>query len=370
MKGIVLFAVVLMSGPPCARLGAEEKREPRYQGKPLPYWVERLRKAESEEQRYEAATALKEFRPDAVPAIPDLLEMLDDRSKSFRELAGSILANMGPAAKSAAPALIRMLKEKTARSPEVVIDILGHINPDPREAVPLLTALMHDPKQGYQAVIALGQMGPPAKEAVPNLIKALEDPEVDAFAVFALCAIHASPKTVLPALRRTIRAGRAKERLDVSVIREVGNFGEDAVPLLIEFLDEKDPSWRQTSAEVLGELGPKAKQGVPALLKALRDHERDIPVEAARALWQIDRNLAGVPVLAEFIRVGTVSGSVRDLSIALNAARLLGNIGPAAKSALPQLEQAASYDFVELRKAAAEAIGKIAGKSAPDPRDR
>src|SRR5262249_31933569 len=112
--------------------------EPRYKGKPLAYWVQRLQKAEADKDQAAAARAIEAFGPDAVPAIPALIEMLDDRSPEFRNLVAGVLCRLGPDAKSAVPELIKQLQEKRAREPRLVMEILGFIGPDAKDAVPLL----------------------------------------------------------------------------------------------------------------------------------------------------------------------------------------------------------------------------------------
>jgi hypothetical protein len=76
-----------------------------------------------------------------------------------------------------------------------------------------------------------------------------------------------------------------------------------ALPVLIELLRDRDPVLRRYAADCLGDLGPKARAAVPALLRALRDQEKGgffctVSEAAADALKQIDPETAaqaGVP---------------------------------------------------------------------------
>ena len=141
---IATFAAFVAVSSPALR--ADDKPEPRYEGKTLAYWVNRLQTAENDEDRYKAAQAIEAFGPDAAPAVPALVEMLDDRSERFREIVGGVLCSLGPAAKAAAPVLVRSLREKTARTPRVVIGVLGCIGPDASEAVPELIKAARKPQ--------------------------------------------------------------------------------------------------------------------------------------------------------------------------------------------------------------------------------
>ncbi len=95
---------------------SRKRREPKYQGKPLDYWVERLQKAETDKDREAATAVIKQFGPDAAPAVPALIEMLDDHAADFRWMAMEILAKIGPAAKDVVPELVKRLTQKSRSS--------------------------------------------------------------------------------------------------------------------------------------------------------------------------------------------------------------------------------------------------------------
>ncbi len=171
MQRAVLAAVFTLSVTVVNPVRADDKPEPRYDGKPLAIWVERFQKAETGEARNRAAEAILGFGPDAAPAVPALVEMLDDRSPDFRWSVGRVLGRLGPVAKAAVPALTRSLKDKTARSPSVVIEVLRDIGPEAKEAVPLLIAALGDEELEYVSACALCQIGPAAAESLPTLTK-------------------------------------------------------------------------------------------------------------------------------------------------------------------------------------------------------
>jgi len=230
MKRTVLFAsVTIVVGLACAPLRADEKKpEPKYEGKPLAYRVERLQKSEKDQEQKGAARAIAAFGPDAKPAVSALVEMLDDRSKWFRELVGETLCDLGPAAQEAVPALVRTLKDNTARSPDVVLKILGQV------------------------------AGPEAKEAVRGLTKALrnEDPEDRLNAALGLWKIEKNGRLVVPVL--------------TALLREY------------DFVASR-------AAEALGEIGPDARAAIPALrLAALAGRGMYLPSAAEKAIEKID----------------------------------------------------------------------------------
>jgi HEAT repeat protein len=244
---------------------------------------------------------------------------------------GSILCALGPVGKPAVPALVRSLKEKTARSPKVVIEILSRIGPDAKEALPVLTTALEDPRLRWQAVEALCGLGPAAKDAIP-------------------------------AIRQAIRESYAQERVGnpdnnpmlittYLLVTPLAQLGGDAVPLLLEFLDEENINFKRNSVEALGKIGPPAQKAVPALAKLLKNDDPTMRQYSARALWRIDKNTSGIPVLVAFLR--------HEPYWAKPAADALGEMGPAAKSALPELEKSLSAVNADVRPAVLTAIEKI-----------
>jgi HEAT repeat protein len=78
----------------------------------------------------------------------------------------------------------------------------------------------------------------------------------------------------------------------------------------------------------------------------------DVRIEAARAVWTLANDRTAIPVLAAALRDGYWSGI---------AAEALGDIGPAAKEALPALLPLLRYNGGQTRIFAVEAISKIGG---------
>jgi HEAT repeat protein len=278
----------------------------RYKGKPLPYWVERLQSAETDKEQLQAGEAIKAFGPDAAPALPKLVALLDDLSPDFRNLVKDVLCGLGPAAKPALPDLLARLKEKRCRDPQALIAVIG-------------------------------AMGPAAKEAIPVLEKALADRTLADDAIEALCSIGPLAKSSLPAIRRALPEARERGPLVASLHK----LGPDAIPLLVELLDDDDPECKGASALALGKLGPPAKAAIPRLLKAIKHASPAVRGDAAMALWRIDRNPAAVSVLAEL-------ATAKERPLADAAVRALAEIGPDARAALPALQKALEQETVSM----------------------
>ncbi len=99
-----------------------------------------------------------------------------------------------------------------------------------------------------------------------------------------------------------------------------------------------DAATRAHAASFLGSIGPEAKICLPALEDALKDKNPLVRVEAANAIWRIDPEIKrlAVPMLSDAAGAGMIWG---DASLAKNLSiKYLGEIGPEAKEAIPNLK--------------------------------
>jgi HEAT repeat protein len=314
-----------------SKLTAEERIEPRYEGKPVTWWLERLRHAETQQEQIRARNAIEAFGVDAAPVVPGLVEMLEDLSPDYRTMIRFLLCKIGPGAKDAVPVLVKRLQGKTARDPEAVIDILGSIGPDAAEAVPVLTACLGNASLRDDAAHALCGIGPKARSAIP-------------------------------ALGQAFRQARREDRY-FTWVKKLHQLGPDAVPLLIEILGEAKLEDKCDSATALGQLGPAAQAATAHLTPLLKHQNPDLRCDAAIALWKIEKNEAVIPIL-----VGLLQTTQDYPGAARIAAEALGDIGPCAKGALPALESYRrsvrdGYGSSLLQEEAAKAIKKIQGAS-------
>lgn len=320
MRAVSLLVVLAL----CPAAVAAEKPEPKYEGRTLGFWVDLFQRTDNAKDREEAERAVIAFGPDAAPAVPALVEMLHDRSRTYRNSVANMLCAVGPAAKGAVPDLVKMLEEKSPRDPHQVIRVL--------------------------------------------------------------CAIGPDAKAAIPAIRRVTRAyltskdepGNQLWHYKSVEFYDFHQLGPDVVPMLLDTIELFD-TWPGGLSEIavvncfgsLRELGPAAKDAAPRLARLLKHEVPQFRIEAARTLWKVEKDPAVVPVL-----VAIVKGD--DHKLARKAAEALGEIGPAAKEALPALKallpkddpmrelpayaRAPDISFAELRQAASFAIEQIERK--------
>ncbi|MEN6641078.1 MAG: HEAT repeat domain-containing protein, partial [Armatimonadia bacterium] len=127
-----------------------------------------------------------------------------------------------------------------------------------------------------------------------------------------------------------------------------------ARPEFIAALGESHMVVRWSAARVLGTIGPEAREAVPALATALPTSEWYAQVMIA---WAIRRmgpaGKEAVPALGE------VLGKSKDVWVKREVAATLGEIGPEARAALPQLTAALKDPNGFVRVAAAKSLYQI-----------
>lgn len=269
--------------------------------------------------RGHAAVALAGLRDPR--AIPTLVALLDE-DHLFPRIAEA-LGRFGAAARDAVPALLDVLGRKPPREPLLsqnrpiqVAAALGRIGPEARAAVPALIALLKkQPHTRMAAALALGQIDGTEARAAVRLLKKL---------------LGSRDELV------QIRAAQALWQID--------RRADQVLPVLIELLQPNRTN-RAHVAEVLGEMGEPAREAGPALracLDAGGFHAMWIQLEAARALWRIERAVAeSLPVLIGLLREPRAVGAL----VATRAAETLGEMGGLAREAVPMLRAAAEGDL-------------------------
>ena len=249
-------------------------------------------------------------REGAVAGLSDLAPQLDDTEK--KKLAATFTALLTDAdpgvGQAAGAALIR----------------LGGV------CVDTLRSKLADPAMRTNILEVLAGIGPAAKPALDDLVKELGDADAEhaSEAALAIAAIGPEAAAAVTALGRMVADAKAA------------------------------PGLRYSAAYALGRIGPAAKETV-ADLRSLA--ESDDELMATVAVWAAlkadpdDKSLfeQAIPLLRRALR------AEQDV-VRLEAAVALGDIGPAAGSAIPILELVAEDDPVkDVRRAAAEAAKKI-----------
>ncbi len=317
----------------------------------------------------------------AADAVPMLTAALKDGREVVRRAACFALECSGDAAGPALPALRQVLRDPECRVRIAAAQALGVLG---EPAGPLVAVLSEellrpdatplprgrDRVQGQSqmlvapprldAAIALGQLGEAAAAAAPALRRALADPSgiVRVEAARALLQLGEPPQTVVQPLLNTLNdVGQhaARERCRAAdVLFEMVRPPEALVPALAELVREDDWTAQAEAFVLLGKIGPSASEAVPALRAALDHRNAWVRLEAAFALWNVSRRADGAfPVLR---------AALDQEADAITRARILfafGEMGDAAREALPSAHEALEDEDLEVRASAASAVWRI-----------
>jgi HEAT repeat protein len=340
MKAPFLVSVAIAFFLTAAGSGtAQVEKPPDYASKPVAKWIEALKDQNNSKIAAEARKALGPHGPYAKTAIPALIDALDERDWTIRQEVAATLADYGR------PIVNRLIL--ALNRPENLVragaaEALGYVRPRAVDAVRALIDAMRERDTfahvfAYRSLVAIGL---PANQTVADSIAAaLQDGDyrVRVQVLLALYTMDHKTATAVPGLIIAMK-DKATLQLHFSAVEILGRIGpaaKDAVPALIEALGSKELTYdRWRIVWTLGQIGPEAKAAVPALLDVLREGDKDFTVTTIRALGYIGPGAkAAVPELLKIAKG-------KDQKVRLEAISALGEIGPASKDAVPIMIEA------------------------------
>lgn len=267
------------------------------------------------------------------PAIPGLIDLLDDPNEQVRERVGYILRDIGGLNASHLPALIDARRRGNGWIPPAIARI------GTPEAMRFLVDDLHrDPELDTQVTWALVSR---SGEAIPYLL--------DEFT----CTDDCDPRFF---------------RAVGSVLREIGDVSAAAVPRLMAIAadDGRPLALRIGAIGVLGDIGRPAAAAAPFLRALLlrpdtvaSETSAELGTIAAYALFRLG-DAAAVPSLVEAVR--SESGWRRAFAV-----RDIASLGPSGIAAGPFVRGLLTDPDWDVRVQAAEALGWIGYREAiPD----
>ena len=218
-----------------------------------------------------------------------------------------------------------------------------------------------DPETGRAAGAALIRLG---GAAVPALKEKLADPGLRSSVIEILSVVGPAAKPAIAELVRSLGDADTQIRGDAAVaLAAIGADAAEAAPALEKIVADSgvDDGLRYAAVYALGRIGPGAASAEPLLRQLAESKDELMATVAVWATLKIkpdDSSLfeTAVPLLRRALR------GDREMA-RLEAAVALGDIGPAAASAIPILELVAEEDPVKpVREAAAAALAKIRAK--------
>ena len=135
--------------------------------------------------------------------------------------------------------------------------------------------------------------------------------------------------------------------------RQADESPDAAVDALILALEGGDVTVVVTAADAIETMGPKGAKAAPALASKLDDPQPWVRMACMHALQAIGE--PAVPALLEAFNTGPGGAPVRSVIV-------LGDIGPAAKAAVPELRKALEEGPENMRNWLQDALAKIEGR--------
>jgi hypothetical protein len=316
--------------------------------------------------------ALGETGRDSRQAREALIMLSSSMNQQLSSLALLELARFPNGVTQIVSMVVSNLESGTASPPHNELLALRMLGTNAASAAPGVLRWLDNPQAKGNAAAALTRLGPGAAVAVPVIGAHADEP----WAIEALINIGPAASNALPALTNVMRRSYGVTRLlaIAAIGRITGDQGWSGHTIAFH-LNRREtfsvgphtwsPPWNdmrnisiglgqeELACWLLGELGPFGRAGVPALTNLLAKTNGWTPIFAARALWMIESNSTlTVPPL-----VTALNSPRSDIPPQL-AARVLGEIGPAAKVAAPDLQRARSRSW-KVRREATEALRKI-----------
>jgi hypothetical protein len=275
-------------------------------------------------------------------AVPALGPVLTERPALWREPAThAALATLGPLARDLHPRLIAQFRVEAEHSVKTWMAETA-ITVDRDKSGPALTWLRNQLKSGNQAqraAVARALAKVDAKN--PDVLNWLLVQSEYANTTIAAGAIQRPDLAIQPALPRPAN--------DPSFVWA-------ASPLPIGMATIADEGLRS-----IGLLGESGKPASEYLRKAMAGRDKLRRVRAALSLWQVDSSAGkeSLPVLGAALSDKSTTIGTTGWLIAAEAAAALGEMGAAATTLLPALNEAKANGDLLLSTAAAAAIRKI-----------
>ncbi len=233
---------------------------------------------QNEKVRLNAAGALAFRGQQAEASIPVLIKVVrNDKSLRVRQSAALALRTGGP---KGVESLLEMLDDANAEVRRTTVGVFQgqYPNADPREtplaAVPKLLTLLQNDKDAEARlgeVAALFSIKPLPSEAIPVVARLLRDKDANVRrGVVDHLTGRKEAEQFIPGLIALQDDENGGVRFDATLtLARMGK--SEAVAPLVKLLADKRPNTRAYAADILGDMGPAARDAVPALKQHLTD---------------------------------------------------------------------------------------------------
>ena len=320
---------------------------------------------EAPDIRAEAAKSLGRFGGSASPAIPKLIEMLDDSTPTIqvRGVWSYCSAALGQIGTDSIESLMKAIPEASDQAYTGIMGAIAEMGESAKPTVPRLVELLKDApdQRKWSTMYGLCGIGKTSEPALPHLIENLDhsDFNVQCMACRTIAAIGDKGKPSAKKLTELMKTGNPSSSTQAAIaLGAIGPVeGIDSVKLLTDMLSSQNAVVRERVMTAIGNLGLAGKDAAPLVERAMNDEEFFPQPEAAKTLWLIngdaDKSVATLAKLAQ--------SKTHDL----RALEILIEMGPAALKAAPTLSELLKSEDPEVRIGAIDALSAIGPTAKP-----
>ncbi len=278
--------------------------------------------------------------------IPALQQALQSHVPSMRVEAARALGKIGDT--SCIPALQQALQSRMPSVRAETVRALGKIGDT--SCMPLLEQALQDKAYNvrYAAIETLCNISD--ESVVPSLQRALQDKDRQVCEIAAHALGRIDTISAISALQQALRDKRGNIYYVSIGLQQIRNSA--AIPILQEFLQDKNSTLHRAVVRALGKIG--AVSGIPLLAQTLQDNKQAIRKEAVGALARIGGHSSAL-LLHQFLE------NRENKEVCQLAVDVLGEIGDT--SSISILQQILRDEDPKLRIAAAKALRRIGDDS-------
>lgn len=195
-----------------------------------------------------------------------LMRMLDSNDERQRAKALKSLARLGPEAVEALPQLLDILQQEDSYDKTLALRCLTRIGPAAEEAVPQLLSLLKDKDKQFvfrmEALRALNRIGPASEVVIPTLLDLLKNPGAVEKSYPKATGSPAAAGLMAPMLHKGDDGRWYFDRRDENILLAIGGLGASgtaaaqAIPELQKVRDDPDmlPLVRQAAKQALARI--------------------------------------------------------------------------------------------------------------------